>query len=191
MRITINYSYRALALILLLFGPITPCTSQGTKLNQIDSTGKKDGKWVIYLNKNWKEVKDSNKAFFYSYTYYRKDKNIHPMGHCGKNWKVVQSEGSNSQTVRIKLLNGEYTWKDYKDKTRCIAVFSNGECLSFKWFYSNGLPQSTWDYTKKYKEQAYSYWFAVYNKKGTAKEYYYRRNCQETSEWYCFPTAND
>jgi hypothetical protein len=176
---------------MLMFGAIISSNSQNVRLNQLDSSGKKDGKWVIYLNMNWKSVKDSSNASFYRYAYYYKGINIDQMGWCRKKWKVIHSGGNNSQVGRIKALDGEYTWMDNKGKTMCIANFNNGECLSFKWFYSSGLPQSVWDYTKKYDGQIHSYWISIYDRKGNVKEYYFRKNRQCISGWYVFPASND
>ena len=146
------------------------------KLNQFDSAGKKQGTWIVYLNNNWTEVNDSSKASFSRYTYCEDGRNMHPMGHCDKNWKFVHIGGNDLKSGRIKLLDGVYTWTDNNGKTRCKAEFNNGECLYFKWFYPSGAPQSDFDYTKKWKDQPHSYSVSEYDKKGGVKSWYYGKN---------------
>jgi hypothetical protein len=182
---------RNLAIFLFLLSSVTFLNAQTDRLNQVDSLGKKTGVWIVYLNKNWKQVRDTNKAVFYRYKYYEKGIDIQSMGWCGKKWNVSYTGGNGQQGGGITQLDGEYKWTDKKGGKRCIATFKNGECLTFKWFYPSGAPQSVWDYTKKYKDQPYSYWFAEYDKKGGVREYYFRKNRQCTSGWYCFPAAND
>jgi hypothetical protein len=66
--------------------------SQTVKLNQLDSAGKKDGKWIVWLDADWKKIDDSTKAVYCRYTYYGHGTNIYPMGPCGKkNWKWKQA----------------------------------------------------------------------------------------------------
>jgi len=65
---------------------------QTSGLNQMDAKGKKDGKWVVYLDKDWKKVDDSTKALYCRYTYFDHGTNIYPMGPCGgKGYKLEPS----------------------------------------------------------------------------------------------------
>jgi len=78
---------------------------QTSGLNKFDSNGKKDGKWIVYLDRNWKKVDDSTKAIFFRYTYFDHGVNIYPMGECGgKGYKLEPGTVSN----KAILLDGEY-----------------------------------------------------------------------------------
>src|SRR4051812_11168604 len=89
--------------------------AQTEKIGQTDLQGKKDGKWIIYLDKNWKQV-DSSSALYYRYTFYDKGTNIYPMGPSGgKNYKL-ESTGSGKQ------LDGEYKWFDAKGKLSSVHI---------------------------------------------------------------------
>lgn len=178
-------------ILLFLISLATFSNAQTKGLDQVDSSGKRTGEWIVYLNKYWKTVRDSNKAAFSRYSYYEKGIDIQVMGRCGKRWLIECDGKSLQKKAGVTQLNGEYKWTDRKGKIRCLASFKNGECLSFKWFYPSGEIQSVWDYTKQYKEQPHSYWFAEYDKKGNAKEYYFRKASQNASGWYCFPAANN
>ena len=97
------------------------------QLNQYDAQHKKHGPWVVYLNSWWKEVSDSTRATYRKYTWYDHGENLYPMGPRDKHWKLVHKDSSDSDSSRIKLLNGSYTWIDKKGVTRGIDVFSKGQ----------------------------------------------------------------
>jgi len=139
-----------LALTTFIFGQI----------NQLDANGKKDGKWEVYLNKDWKKVDDSTKAVFRRYTYFDHGTNIYPMGACGgKGYKL---EGD----IKSKILNGEYKWYDGKGKLSSIHIFKNGEYVSCKEYYTTSELSQHFDYTKKCDGQAHGWTVFIYDKIG-------------------------
>jgi len=145
-------------------------------LNQFDQNGKKDGKWIVYLSeKTWKEVKDSSKAGFYRYTYYDHGVNIYPMGAGGgMNWKCEATPGNAQQKGRLKLLDGEYKWKDKKGRVRFIHILKNGEYVSYMEFYRSGNFAKQFAYLNHYKEQPHTYSISTYDKKGNPTNYFMR-----------------
>ncbi|MGQ0827506.1 MAG: hypothetical protein ACT4ON_03820 [Bacteroidota bacterium] len=137
-----------------------------SQINQFDAAGKKDGKWIIYLDKNWKKV-DSAKAIFCRYTYFDHGINIYPMGPCGgKNYKL---EPTSSEDKKIKLLDGEFKWYDGKGRLSSVHVFKNGEYISCKEFYSTRELNQHFDYTKKCEGQLHGWAVYIYDKKGNLK----------------------
>lgn len=139
-------------------------------LNQLDKDGKKDGKWIIYLNANWEKVKDSSKAVFYRYNFFDHGANLNPMGPCGgKGWKLESKPYGDQHIGKIKQLDGEYKWFDPKGRLIFDHVLKNGEYVSYKEYYRSGVLRTAFDYTRLYKEQPHSSWYGVYDKKGNIK----------------------
>lgn len=137
------------------------------KLNQLDAAGKKDGKWVVYLDKNWRHINDSTNALYYRYTFYSHGTNLYPMGPCGgKNYKLEIIPNNNNQSGKIKLLDGEYKWYDGKGKLKFIHVLNGGEYVSYKEYFSSGQLSQEFDYTKLWQGVLHTWYIAIYDKKG-------------------------
>ena len=139
------------------------------KLNQMDSVGKKDGKWVVYLDKQWKEVKDTAKAIYYRYTYYDHGTNLYPMGPMEKT--LENAPQYNGKKI---LLNGEYKWLDKSGKAKFILVLKEGWFISYREFDKSGTLRSYFDYTKKWKGEVYTWRMTVYKKNGSVVNFFYR-----------------
>jgi antitoxin component YwqK of YwqJK toxin-antitoxin module len=130
------------------------------QINQTDAEGKKNGKWIVYLDKDWGVAKDTSLSAYRRFTYYDHGTNIYPMGKCGgKNFKL---ESSNLGS----LLDGEYKWYDGKGKLSSVHVFKNGKYVSCKEYYPNGKLRQHFDYTKKCEGQDLGWTVYVYDKKG-------------------------
>lgn len=139
--------------------------AQNASLNHPDADGKKDGKWILYLDRNWKIIEDSSKAVCKRYTYFDHGVNVYPMGPCGgKNYKLEPalpaSEG------KIALLDGEYKWLDDKGRLSSVHVFKNGEYISCKEYFPSGELSQFFDYTKKCEGQNLGWVVYVYDRKG-------------------------
>src|SRR3990167_2183285 len=103
---------------------LTVAHGQTEPLNQVDSNGKKDGKWILYFDAKGDKVKDSTTAVYWRYTYYDHGVHIYPMGgFIGKNGKIEEPTDS-KQTGKIKRLDGEY--KCYENgKLKFIHTFKD------------------------------------------------------------------
>lgn len=148
---------------------------------------KKNGKSTVYLDNAWSETKDSSKAAFVKYTYYDNGVNLYPMGPRDKNWLLKNSDGVSS-TNGLVVLNGEYSWYDKKGQLRAVDVFKNGEYVLHKFYYPDGKINQIFDYTKKYKEQDYTYTVTEYNKSGKMKFYIHRKGA---SGWMLYEGSED
>ncbi len=152
-----------LSVILLSF---TSAYGQAEPLNQLDNAGKKDGKWILYLDYKGDKVKDSVDAAYWRFTYYDHGVHIYPMGgFISKNGKI-ESTGDKEQTNKIKMLDGEYKCFDNKGHLQFIHVFKNGNYVSYKEFYPSGELHTYFDYTEHYEAQPHSWYMYTYDKTG-------------------------
>lgn len=164
--------------------------AQGEKLNQNDSNGKKDGKWIVYLDANWKETKGKEGAVYYRYTYYDHGVNIFPMGPCGKkNWKLTTPSADSTKSSEPKMLNGEYKWYDDKGKLVSTHVLKDGEYVSCKEYHSNGNVSQFFDYTRQYKAEPHTYCVILYDKDGKQSKFFVMRNGPKG--WILYPGSED
>lgn len=150
---------------LLLFCFLTViCYAQTEKLNQFDSNGKKDGKWIVWLDNNWDKVKDSSKAVYFRYNYFDHGASLYPMGPCGKKgWKL---ESIVAPGTPAKILNGTYKWYDKEGKLSSEHILKNGEYVSCKEYYPTGELNQHFDYTKKCKGHVHGWGVYIYDKTG-------------------------
>jgi hypothetical protein len=145
---------------ILLFVFATALFAQPAPVNQFDAWGKKDGKWTVYLDKDWGKTTDSTSALYFRYTWYDHGINVYPMGPCGgKNYKLETATAG-------KLLNGEYKWYDGKGRLSSVHVFESGKYISCKEFFPTGELSQHFDYTKKCDGQPEGWTVFCYNKKG-------------------------
>jgi hypothetical protein len=162
--------------ILFLFFCLTGFTyGQQISLNQLDSAGKKDGKWIVYLDDTWKEVKDSSDAKYCRYTYYEHGINLYPMGTCGRKGWILAVPAGSSRVGKLTLLDGEYEWHDKKGRLSSAHSFTKGEYVFCKEYYSSGKLMQHFDYTMKYKDQPHTWHMTIYDKKENVKLYYFRK----------------
>jgi hypothetical protein len=159
--------------------------AQQAQLNQRDSAGKKDGKWIVYLDDIWKEVKDSSDAKYYRYTYYDHGENLYPMGPCGrKKWRLEAPTDSLHKNEKIKLLDGEYKWYDADGRLSSAHSLSKGEYLHCREFYPSGKLEQHFDYTMKWNEQPHTWHITIYDKNDKAKKYYFRNGVNGWMGYY-------
>ncbi len=138
---------------------------QTEKLNQLDANGKKDGKWIVWLDKDWKLAKDSMSATYFRYNYFDHGHNIYAMGPWGGALESVQN--TTVKKGNALLLDGTYKWYNSKGKLVCEHILKDGWYVSFKEYYPlTGKLQTFFDYTKRLNGQQFTYHFCTYNKKG-------------------------
>ena len=82
----------------------------------------------------------------------------------------------------MKLLDGEYKTIDEKGNVRFIFILKNGEFVSYKEFYANGIISAWFDYTKNWEGLPHSYFITTYDKKGNVNSQgYFRKN--DNGQW--------
>jgi antitoxin component YwqK of YwqJK toxin-antitoxin module len=139
-----------------------------TTLNQVDSLGKKHGKWIVYLDKTGDELRDSSHAVFSRYTWYDHGKNLQPMGGFIENkGKLIASDST--KHTGIKMLHGEYLCYNKKGKLRFLHVFQNGEYVLYKCYFGSGQLNEVFDYNNHWKDQPHSWLYVQYDKSGKIK----------------------
>lgn len=152
------------SVLFILFSFI--CISQ-EKINQFDFNKRRTGKWLIYLDKDWKRTNDSANASYCRYTWYNDGMNIYPMGPCGQaGYKLEIPSGSSTS----KLLDGEYKWLDAKGKLSSVHVFKKGVYVSCREYYPGGENvQQFFDYNEKCEGSKHGWKLTVYKKNGDIK----------------------
>lgn len=159
---------------LLLFSSITLLFyGQTEKLNQFDANGKKDGKWIVWLDKDWKLAKDSMAAVYFRYNYWDHGNNLYPMGSFGGSYKLqIVSENSKIKKGNAKLLDGEYKWVNEKGHMFADHILKEGVYLEWKQYYKNGNLETHFDYTKTCDDGPHRCSIYLYNKAGKLKGAY-------------------
>ena len=173
-----------LMLMICMANMIITLFAQSEKINQLDPNGKKDGKWIEYLDAKWKVVNDSSRASYYAYNYYRHGENLFIISF-GDEYKLYDkletTGGSAQQDNKIKILDGEYKWLDKQGRTVSVGSFKNGEHVWSKYYFWKrdkekmaGTLHEYYDFTKKYKDQKNSYYMEVYDENGKMIKGYQR-----------------
>lgn len=168
-------------LITLIIG-FAATSSAFAQLNQRDGKGKKDGKWIIYLDEKWKPVSDSSHAYYSRYTYYDHGVDIYPIGR-GKNSFHIAEGKTNAVKGKPLLLNDNYRWVDKDGTTRSTNNYKNGEPVQIQFFYANGKQSRDFEYTKSWKGVPHTYHVIVFDKTGTPNAYFYMRKERE-NDWF-------
>jgi hypothetical protein len=154
--------------VMLCLGSIT--YSQNEFLNQFDSNGKKHGKWIVWLDKNWKLAKDSMSADYFRYNYFNHGNSCNPMGPWGGKGNRLEGQANPVKKGNAVMLSGEYKWYNSKGELISEHVLKDGWYVSFKeYFPSTGKLQTFFDYTQHDRGQNYIYSIETYNKKSELK----------------------
>lgn len=164
----------------------TSIQAQPELINQLDK-GKKNGKWIVYLSADWKEVKDSTTAAYFKYTVFDHGKNIYPASLRDKAWKLSHIEKNKLMKGNAKLLDGNYTWVDKDNHVRAIDEFKNGDCILYKSFFKAGELNQIFNYTKRWKDEPNTYIVQEFNKQGMVINNYIMRNGPQG--WALYPIA--
>ena len=124
--------------------------SQSDTLNRINSDGEKTGWWIIYLDNDLKQLKDSVGATHCRYTYYTGKFDHYNMGTIGSNKSPVQFPPSDTLSFEnLKLLNGEYISNHKNGEARFVLTAINGILTEYKEYYSNGQLKTHFIYSKE------------------------------------------
>jgi antitoxin component YwqK of YwqJK toxin-antitoxin module len=151
--------------------------SQDNRINQFDSNGKRSGKWLIYVDKNWKEVKDTNVASFKLYELFLNGKaNYHLIGKRKHEGKLESS----IDTIN-KLLDGDFKWYDKQGLLTDWYIFNKGDIVMHKYFSKNGDIKEYSDYNITYDNEPYSFGMYLNN---------YRRDQQNTYTFFIYRNGN-
>lgn len=143
--------------------------AQTIPVNQKDSAGRKNGRWIWYYDRYCSLVKDSSKATYYCYANYLHGRRFSTISAWGdKKWKLVDSVAT-AQRGKLKLLDGKYTWYSETGKPMVEHLYKNGELVYRKWYYANGNLRVLMDYRKPYEGQPHSGELYEYTEDGRLK----------------------
>lgn len=145
------------------------CIGQADTLNRTDENGERTGWWVVYLDNNLKEVKDSSEATHFNYALYQGKFSYYNMGAIGtKKTPVIFPASDTLEVNGIKLLNGEYK-SNYPDgSVRFVLTVDQGIFVDYKEYYKNGNLNTHFKYTPECGTP-YHCCILMYNKDGSLK----------------------
>lgn len=113
--------------------------SQSDTLNRVDNDGEKMGWWLIYLDDNLKQLKDSSDATHCRYTYYTGKFDHYNMGTIGSKKSPVLFPDSDTLNVNgNKLLNGDYVAYFKNGKVQFILSAEKGVLTEYREYYDSG-----------------------------------------------------
>jgi hypothetical protein len=162
-------NYQKLTLLLALF-ICQSAFSQNDTLNQYDGNDNKKGWWVIYLDDDLAEVKDSSEATYYRLNLFKGDYGFYNMEPLGtKKNPVIFPENNSTPKSGMQPLNGVYK-ANYKNgvlKFRLEAL--GGRLTDYQEFYENGNMKTHYNYTKSCGDTPLHYCITNYKKDGTTK----------------------
>ena len=152
-------------LVFLFIAIQTFCFAQ--TINQRNKKGQRQGIWLIYLNKKWKEVKDTNTATFKTYQLFKKGKqNFGSIGNF-----TIKERLNRSTDSTCKFLNGTYNWYNKKDRLKYMYTFTNGQMLTYT-DYSHDGSTNLINYQLMYKDDIYTYTMQYYNAKKQGNHFF-------------------
>ena len=170
---------KTLILVTTAILTLTVAHGQTESLNKLDSNGKKDGRWTVYVNAKGKWAKDSSTAVYYLYAYYDHGANIDLGTSLFGGINKFESTTESKSNGKLKLLDGEYKGLDKNGKLKLIYIFKNGEFVSYKDFYPTGKIRQYFNYTNRHFERGefepHTYCMYIYDKNGGVKYYFMRK----------------
>src|SRR5687767_5113357 len=92
--------------LVILMGHFSVLFGQVESINQYDSTGKKNGKWILYLDGTGKSKADSTNYTYYRYTFYSHGTHLHPMGGLIEKGGRIEKDSTVAPNSNPKLLDG-------------------------------------------------------------------------------------
>src|SRR6185312_2584333 len=144
---------------------------QNATINQLNEKGQKTGIWIVYLDKDWKEVKDTGKAVCKFYDRYLNGNSNYFF--LGKHSHFEHPLKGYIDT-NTKFLNGEYKELDKKGRLKEFYVFKNGEIVFDTQYNSDGTLKDYRDYNIAFDNNLYSHALYVYQKNGITRFYIYK-----------------
>jgi hypothetical protein len=124
--------------------------AQSDTLNQLDASLEKSGWWIIYLDDDLKQLKDSTGASYCRYTFYTGKFDHYNMGTIGSKKNPIQFPESDTLKIgNFKWLNGDYIANHKNGNVHFILSAKSGILTEYKEFYANGILKSHLIYSKE------------------------------------------
>jgi len=162
--------------------------AQGQDL--LDANGKRHGRWTVWMDANWKDVKDSTQAHYARYVHFDNGELLQMLNPIRqKDWKQEYEAQTAPLAVDSKLVHGRYSWYGAKGNLICVQEFNNGEPVSIDVYRANGSLDMRVDYTKRWMEQPNTAFVATQEKSGAVESYFWRK--AEPTGWRSWPADKE
>jgi hypothetical protein len=132
-------------LLMLCFGG---AFAQTASLNGFDAKGKKDGRWIMYMNYHGGKEKDSTKAVYKRYTTYKHGVDLYPIITLSEIKGRIETTGVKPTPGKPVLLDGEYITYDAKGRLGIAHTFNKGEYVSNQVYYAPGKMRDQVNFAK-------------------------------------------
>ncbi len=153
---------------------------QEQPLNQLDSLGKKHGRWEVYLTDQWKAVSKPEEATYLWYTHYDHGTNLYKFGEWAIKLLKLTHTGDKEKMVKgLKLMNGTYTWSTRKGRIVSTHELKDGFYILYQDFKKDGRLHTVMDYSQRLWEQPHTYKMTIWDKKGNAQVFFH----EKTKKW--------
>jgi antitoxin component YwqK of YwqJK toxin-antitoxin module len=156
--------------LLLMLSVCQSAFSQNDTLNRYDSNEKKTGWWIVYLDDNLAELKDSSEATYYRFNLFKGNHECYNMGPIGtKKNPVIFPENNSTIKPGIQRLNGVYKANYKSGVLKFQLEVHDGKLTDYQEFYENGILKTHFDYTKSCGDSPFNYCVTTYKKDGSIK----------------------
>lgn len=138
------------ALLSLLFAMVISFAALGQTAasNGYDAKGKKDGKWIMYMNYHGGKEKDSTKAVYKRYTTYQHGRDLYPIITLSEIKGRIETTGAKGEPGKPALLDGEYITYDAKGRLAIGHTFNKGVYVSNQVYYAPGKMRDQVNFAK-------------------------------------------
>ncbi|MBD3636465.1 MAG: hypothetical protein HUJ25_03910 [Crocinitomicaceae bacterium] len=124
--------------LFLVLGSVS-ALSQSDTLNRTNSDGEKTGWWIIYLDDNLKQLKDSVGATHCRYAYYSGLDYEYNKGIIKSDESSIQFPASDTLMLgSLKLLNGDYVAYHDKGNVKFVLTAQNGFLTEYIEYHTDG-----------------------------------------------------
>lgn len=169
---------RSIYILIILFVPLLSFAQNqtaGEKINMPDSNGKKQGKYLEYIDRNWHTTGNIRDAYYSRYSYYNHGTPLTIPANTYTNSDKLTIDGKDAVNTKgePKLLNGRYCWYDKKGALKDILTYKDGEIVTDSNYYKAGGKNKPagrlcafFNSTNKYQGQPDSWYVEKYDNDG-------------------------
>lgn len=163
----------------LLMGHSAP--GQSDTINRLNSRGKKNGYWQIWLNEKADPVKNVSESYFYGFEFWDDGKRVTPYFRHRWKYKKLTFDSTLPSKGNPVPISGTFKWYDHKARLIDEETYLAGHPFSMKSYSGPQADtvfklQENLDFTKKYNSTPGSFYWELHFSNGQQpKKYWFRK----------------